>query len=84
MIYLHTSMLLVIKNGKLGRENDLPAYTDVDGKQKWHINGKLGRDNDLPAVIDNGMQRWYVNGELHRDNNKPDFTLLFQSSADLK
>ncbi len=63
------------KNGKLHRDNDLPAiiykiYQDED--QYWFKNGKLHRDNDLPAVVhQNGYQGWYKNGVLHRDNDLP-------------
>lgn len=38
------------KNGKLHRDNDLPAVIDGVNK-KWYKYGKLHRDNDLPAVI---------------------------------
>jgi hypothetical protein len=60
------------RNGKLHRENDLPAVIHFDGTQKWYLDGKLHRDNDLPAIMDaNGNQAWFQNGELHRDNDLP-------------
>jgi hypothetical protein len=68
------------KNGKLHRDNDLPAYIDDDRHtQKWYKEGKLHRDNDLPAVIIDSnyyydhylTQKWYKEGKLHRDNDLP-------------
>jgi antitoxin component YwqK of YwqJK toxin-antitoxin module len=64
------------KNGKLHRDNDLPAiiyklFQDEE-EQYWFKNGKLHRDNDLPAIISSiGYQGWYKNGEIHRDNDLP-------------
>ena len=58
-------------NGKLHRDNDLPAVEYNDETKEWHKNGKIHRDNDLPAHIDaDGTKEWYKNGLLHRDNGK--------------
>ena len=38
------------KNGKLHRDNDLPAVIYADGTQYWYQNGKFHRDNDLPLL----------------------------------
>jgi len=60
------------KNGKLHRDNDLPAIITPNEKKYWYKNGVRHRDNDLPAVIlANGDQFWYQNGKLHRDNDLP-------------
>ena len=60
------------KNGKLHRDNDLPAENWKNGSQKWYKNGKQHRDNDMPAVISkDGNQYWYKNGKFHRDNDLP-------------
>jgi hypothetical protein len=60
------------KNGKLHRDNDLPAVIYQNGDLFWYKNGKLHRDNDLPAVINtNGELFWYKNGNFHRDNDLP-------------
>jgi antitoxin component YwqK of YwqJK toxin-antitoxin module len=60
------------KNGKLHRDNDLPAIIFSNGYQGWYKNGKLHRDNDLPAAISSdGDHYWYQNGNLHRDNDLP-------------
>ena len=60
------------KNGKLHRDNDLPAIIFGIGDRYWYKNGELHRDNDLPAIIcENGDQFWYKNGKLHRDNDLP-------------
>jgi antitoxin component YwqK of YwqJK toxin-antitoxin module len=60
------------QNGKLHRDNDLPAVICSNGHQEWYRNGKLHRYNDLPARISSyGSQSWYRNGKLHRGNNLP-------------
>ena len=57
------------KNGKLNRENDLPAIVMTNGTKEWYKNGLRYRDNDLPAVEKaDGTKKWYKNGKLHRDN----------------
>ena len=59
------------KNGKLHRDNDLPAAISLRS-QCWYKNGEIHRENDLPAVTSpNGYQGWYKNGEFHRDNDLP-------------
>ena len=60
------------QNGKLHRDNDMPAVICVNGSQEWYQNGNYHRNNDMPAVITpNGSQFWYQNGKLHRDNDMP-------------
>lgn len=60
------------RNGKLHRDNDLPALIRHNGNLLWYQNGKLHRDNDEPAVIQSvGSQVWYQNGKKHRDNDLP-------------
>ena len=66
-------------NGKLHRDNDLPAWIDYDRFQsfkQWYQHGELHRDNDLPAWIQyhDGKisdESWYQHGEIHRDNDLP-------------
>ena len=56
-------------NGKLHRENDLPAIESTDGDKFWYINGKYHREDGLPAVeYADGDKFWYLNGLLHREN----------------
>ena len=60
------------KNGKLHRDNDLPAEITSIGSQHWYKNGQIHRDNDLPAeILSSGTQMWYKNGYIHRDHNLP-------------
>jgi len=60
------------KNGRLHRDNDLPAENWKNGVQKWYKNGKQHRDNDMPAVISkDGNQYWFKNDKQHRDNDLP-------------
>ena len=50
-------------NGKLHRDNDLPACIYPNKKKEWYRNDKLHRDYDLPAVIcKDGRKEWYNNG----------------------
>ena len=63
-------------NGKLHRDNDLPAVVCFNGSKHWYKNGLLHRENDLPAVIYiNGTQVWYKEGKCHRDNDLPAIVL---------
>ena len=51
------------KNGKLHRDNDLPAKILTNGGSLWYKNGDRHRDNDLPAYIDvNGNKHYYIKG----------------------
>ena len=59
------------KNGRVHRDNDLPAEIYNNGTQYWFQNGLCHRENDLPAAISNGTQLWYKNGLRHRDNDLP-------------
>lgn len=62
-------------NGKLHRDDDLPALECANGDKLWYRNGKLHREGDRPAIEHaNGNKWWYHNGELHRDNDLPAFT----------
>lgn len=58
-------------DGKLHRDNDLPAIIRVE-YQEWYKNGQKHRDGDLPSKIwACGDQQWYKNGKMHRDNDSP-------------
>lgn len=60
------------KNGKLHRDNDLPAIIRARGGQVWYNHGNIHCKDDLPAIIDaDGDQYWYKNGKLHREDDKP-------------
>ena len=61
-------------NGKLQRENDLPAIEYLSGAKQWYKDNQLHRDTldadgyTLPAIIySDGTKWWYKNGEFHRD-----------------
>lgn len=57
------------KNGKLHRDNDLPAIEYENGDKLWYIDGELHRENDKPAaVFKNGVCKWYKHGKLHRES----------------
>jgi len=59
------------KDGKLHRDDDLPALIYADGRQYWYKDGKLHRDG-LPAVIyAGGHQEWWKDGNPHRDGDFP-------------
>lgn len=60
------------EDGKLHRDNDLPAVISENGTQMWFQNGKRHRDEDKPAVIYlDGAQLWFANGLAHRCDDKP-------------
>jgi hypothetical protein len=60
------------KNGKIHRDNDLPAIVKSSGYREWWIEGSQHRDNDLPAIVHpNGDEEWWFNNERHRDNDLP-------------
>ena len=49
--------------GKIHRENDLPAILYTHGDRVWCYKGKIHRENDKPAIIyPDGTQEWYKNG----------------------
>ena len=61
-----------VKNGKIHRDNDLPAIISANGTRIWYKDGEQHRDNDLPAVINpDGSQAWFKDGKRHRDNDLP-------------
>lgn len=58
-------------NGKLHRENDLPAIEWKDGRKEWFNNKLRHRDGDLPAFVGiDGRKEWWMHGKLYRDSNK--------------
>jgi len=55
------------KDGKLHRDDDLPAVIRTNGKREWYRLGKLHRDNNLPAVVYADESRaWFVHGKFQR------------------
>ena len=58
--------------GKLHRDDDLPAVEWTNGSKEWRVHGKRHRDGDKPAVeLADGSLEWWMDGELHRDGDKP-------------
>ena len=56
------------QNGKLHREDDLPAIENNSGDKHWYINGKRHRENAPAIEYDNGTKEWYQNGQRHRED----------------
>jgi antitoxin component YwqK of YwqJK toxin-antitoxin module len=61
-------------NGKLHRDNGLPAIEKANSDKAWFVNGLLHRDNDLPAVeYADGSKYFYIYcyelGKLKRMDN---------------
>ena len=54
------------QDGKLHREDGMPAALWFDGSKEWYVDGKWHRE-DGPAFICDGEERWYLNDELHRE-----------------
>lgn len=72
------------REGKLHRDNDLPAImksgTLRSSEDTWYIEGKMGREGDKPSYLRyddyNGSihlseEAWHVNGKYHRDRGLP-------------
>ena len=61
------------REGRLHRNEDLPARIWSDGQQEWFKRGKQHRDGDLPAFISSSgfVKKWYIRGQLHRDGDLP-------------
>lgn len=60
------------QNGKIHRDNDLPAVIRPMSYKQWFQHGDIHRDNDKPAAIwTNGRTEWYKHGKLHRENDLP-------------
>lgn len=60
------------RNGKLHRDNDLPALLCDDTKtQGWYQDGELHRDNDRPALIMRHSQDYFWHGKRHRPSGGP-------------
>lgn len=61
------------KNGKIHRDEDLPAIIHSDGTQAWYKMGKRHRDGDKPAIVaqKGRYKAWFKNGKRHRDDDKP-------------
>ena len=56
-----------LKNDKIHRDEDKPAYIFPDGHLEWYQNDKLHRDGDKPAWIGaSGGLSWWQNGQVHR------------------
>ena len=61
-----------LTNGKLHRDNDLPALIMQNNTKIWYQHGKIHRNNDLPAQIwSDGLKTWNQYGLQHRDNDLP-------------
>ncbi len=59
-------------NGKIHRENDMPAVIETDGAKYWYHAGQINRDGDKPAIVyADETKKWFQNGLLHRDGDKP-------------
>lgn len=61
-------------NGKIHRDDDLPAIIFANGLHQWYKNGKLHRDGDKPAhVYLCGHIAYFKEGKLHRNADFPAF-----------
>jgi antitoxin component YwqK of YwqJK toxin-antitoxin module len=67
------------KNGKLHRDDDMPAIIEPAKSRPekcgvtltWMQNGKIHRDGDQPAMVSDTFISWYKNDVVHRDNDQP-------------
>lgn len=49
-------------NGKIHRNNDLPAIENANGSKYWHLNGRLHKETGPAIEFVNGNKYWYLNG----------------------
>ncbi|RTK95484.1 MAG: hypothetical protein EKK64_06585 [Neisseriaceae bacterium] len=54
------------KNGKIHRDNNLPAVIYKDGSKEWYCKGKRHRENGPAVVYSNGNKEYWINGKRHR------------------
>ena len=55
------------KDGKVHRDDDLPAYVASNGDEVWYKDGEVHREHDLPAVkYRDGELQWLKRGKRHR------------------
>ena len=57
------------QNGKLHRDNDLPAIVLFDGSQSWSQNGKLHRDGGPAVEYANGDKFWSIDGKKFEEGS---------------
>jgi hypothetical protein len=60
-----------MQNGKLHRNNDLPAIEYAHGGKHWYVNGKSHRDNGLPAIENTAGKFWCEHDKFHRLGDLP-------------
>lgn len=65
-----------LRNGKLHRDNDLPALITHSQRRgdtlAWYQDGELHRENDQPALImPRYAQEYFWRGKLHRPSGGP-------------
>ena len=58
----HGNKIWKNKNGKLHRDNDLPAVVEINGGKAWCINDQLHRTNGPAVIRFNGDKQWYLKG----------------------
>ncbi len=67
--YDNGMIMYLNKEGKIHRDNDLPAAIDpVYGIKYWYKNGEKHRENYPAVVYKNGNTIWYKNDKKHRIN----------------
>jgi hypothetical protein len=67
------------ENGKIHRDDDLPAIEFSYGEKHWMYRGELHREGDKPASITPTEEQWYIHGVLDREPGKP--AVVYRSGA---
>ena len=57
------------KNGKLHRDNDLPAVEQSNGNKYWHKNGKLHRENGPAIEYYYGRKSYFLENKYYAEEN---------------
>ena len=51
------------RDGKLHRDNDLPALKWSDGNRVWFQHGEIHRENGPAHILPDGAEMYYIHGE---------------------
>ena len=66
------------KNGKLHRDDDLPAVIWKEGTQEWYQHGLRHRENNPAIIRKDSLYAWWLNGNCHREDG-PAITHVYGS-----
>lgn len=57
-----------LKNGELGRDDDLPTIETPDGRKYYYYHDKGFHRENGPAIVSPNINVWAINNKHHRDD----------------